>query len=396
MSQGVFGDLSTEDFLSQYWQQKPLLVRSAFEVPELSFDAGELAGLACDTEAPSRIVLEHGEQPWQLKQGPFEEADFTSLPQTHWTLLINDIENYFPELRDFITPFRFIPDWRIDDLMISYAADQGSVGPHVDQYDVFLIQLEGKRAWSIDDRQNYDTTPISGPTLKILQNFSDNHSWTLEPGDMLYLPPNVPHHGVADGECMTLSVGFRAPSRNDLVQAWLDQLSAAPSFKKRFSDPMRAMQSNPGEISATDTQALRQLILEGIEEESASLDSWLGKYLTESKLPDPALTEDLPEHPDDYDATCDYERYPGLRIAYTLKQDAILLFVGGNKLLLDLNLLSLVQYLCKEHYYSANELAAACTDQEACELVNTLIKNNNIVLTEPESCISQQEFDQHS
>lgn len=394
MSQGVFGELSIEDFLSQYWQQKPLLVRSAFSVPELSFDAGELAGLACDTEAPSRIVLEHGEQPWQLKQGPFEEADFTKLPATHWTLLINDIENYFPELRDFIAPFRFIPDWRIDDLMISYAADQGSVGPHVDQYDVFLIQLEGKRVWSIDDRPDYDNTPIAGPALKILQNFSDNHSWTLEPGDMLYLPPNVPHHGVADGECMTLSVGFRAPSRNDLVQAWLDQLSTAPSFKQRFSDPKREIQSNPGEISAADLQALRQLILDGIQEESASLDKWLGKYLTESKLPDPALTEYFPSHTDAFDANCDYERYPGLRIAYTIKQHEIILFVGGNELLLDLSLLSLIQYLCKEHYYSADELAAVCTNPDACELVNTLIKNNNIVLTEAESCISQQEFDQ--
>lgn len=396
MSQGVFGKLSTNDFLKQYWQQKPLLVRSAFEVPELSFDAGELAGLACDTEAPSRIVLEHGEQPWQLKQGPFEETDFTSLPQTHWTLLINDIENYFPELRDFMTPFRFIPDWRMDDLMISYAADQGSVGPHVDEYDVFLIQLDGKRSWSIDDRPDYDKTPISGPTLKILQNFSETHRWTLEPGDMLYLPPNVPHHGVADGECMTLSVGFRAPSRNDLVQAWLDQLSAAPSFKKRFSDPKRATQNNPGEIATSDLQTLRQLILDGIQEESTTLDIWLGKYLTESKQPDPALTEDFPEQADEFDENDDYERYPGLRIAYTIMPDTIILFVGGNEFFLDSDLLPLVQYLCKEHYYSAQELAAVCTEPKACELVNTLIKNNNIVLTELESCTYQQEFDQHS
>lgn len=394
MSQGLFGQLSTEHFLKEYWQQKPLLVRTAFDVPKLSFDAGELAGLACDTEAPSRIVMEHGEQPWQLKQGPFEEEDFTNLPETHWTLLINDIENYFPELRDFMTPFRFIPDWRMDDLMISYAADQGSVGPHVDEYDVFLIQLEGKRVWTIDDRPDYDKTPISGTALKILQNFSGNQVWTLKPGDMLYLPPNVPHHGIANGSCMTLSVGFRAPSRNDLVQAWLDQLSTTPSFKQRFSDPGRAMQTNPGEISARDTAALRQLILQGIEEESAALDIWLGKYLTESKHPDAALLENITDEPEDFNPDSDYERYPGLRMAYTQKQDTIILFVGGTELLLDLSLLSLVEYLCSEHYYSgAEKLAAAYSDPVACELVNTLIKNNNIVLTESESWQSAQEFD---
>ena len=278
MSQALFGDLSVQDFLNQHWQQKPLLIRNAFQLPELSFDAGELAGLACDTEAPARIVIEHGETPWQLKQGPFQESDFTSLPDTHWTLLVNDIETYFPELSEFIESFRFIPDWRIDDLMISYAADQGSVGPHVDDYDVFLIQLEGTRRWSIDESSEFDSTALDGPELKILKNPSTTQSWDLNPGDMLYLPPNMPHHGVAQGECMTLSVGFRAPSSGELVQAWLDDIGETKVFQTRFGDKQRVLQNNPGQISNQDLKRLRELLIEGIEKSSDGLDSWLGKY----------------------------------------------------------------------------------------------------------------------
>lgn len=392
MSQALFGDLSVENFLQQYWQQKPLLVRNAFNVPELSFDPGELAGLACDTEAPARVVIEHGEKPWQLKQGPFKESDFTSLPATHWTLLINDIETYYPELMAFIEPFRFIPDWRIDDLMISYAADQGSVGPHVDDYDVFLIQLDGVRKWSIDENPEFDNTAIQGPELKILQNFTETHTWELQPGDLLYLPPNMPHHGIAQGECMTLSVGFRAPSSGELIQAWLDDIGDTPAFQKRFEDPQRPVPRNAGEITANDLQALRALLIEGIEKSSAGLDTWLGKYLTENKRPDPSLLEEMAEQfTMEFSEGTDYQRFPGTRIAYTLNNNEIQLFVGGTEYPLDGKHLHTVQYLCKEHFYEASELATICQNQQIRELINTLIKNNNIVLTEHSPCDYEQE-----
>ena len=392
MSQALFGDLSIQDFLKQHWQQKPLLVRNAFQLPELSFDAGELAGLACDTEAPARIVIEHGEKPWQLKQGPFQEKDFTSLPDTNWTLLVNDIETYFPELSEFIEPFRFIPDWRIDDLMISYAPDQGSVGPHVDDYDVFLIQLDGTRRWSIDENPDFDHSAIEGPELKILKNFSTSQSWELNPGDMLYLPPNMPHHGVAQGECMTLSVGFRAPSSGELVQAWLDDIGDTAVFQTRFGDKQRALQNNPGQISNQDLKRLRELLIEGIEKSSGGLDIWLGKYLTENKRPDPNVLEEMSElFSSEFTDGEHYQRFPGTRFAYTLNENQIKLFVGGLEYSLDDKHILAVEYLCRELEYEASEIAAQCSDTQIRELINTLIKNNNIVLMEHPPCDYEQE-----
>lgn len=392
MSTHLFGSLSAEEFLQQHWQQKPLLIRQAVDVEGFDLDPAELAGLSCDTEAPARIVIEHGKTPWQMKIGPFEEKDFTSLPSSHWSLLINDIETYLPELQTLIEPFRFLPDWRIDDLMISYATDQGSVGPHVDEYDVFLIQLQGTRNWSIDNNPDFDTSILSDTDLKILQNFQANQQWDLAPGDMLYLPPGVPHHGVAVGDCMTLSVGFRAPSSGELIQAWLDDVSESDDFKVRFRDAQRNTQKDSGEIAPKDIQGLSELLMKGITDNTHTLDEWLGKYLTEGKRPDPVLLEAF-----DIQATSanqnqgllpdiDYQRFPGTRLAYIIETKKISLFVGGTQYSLDPECLTAVQYLCREQEYPASELASLSSNPAICELLNTLINNNKFVLMEPHPC----------
>ena len=391
MSQRLFGTLSIDDFLQQHWQQKPLLVRQAVDVEGVDLDPGELAGLCCDTEAPSRIVIEKGETPWQMKIGPFEEQDFTSLPADHWSLLINDIETYLPELQAFIEPFRFLPDWRIDDLMISYATDNGSVGPHVDDYDVFLIQLQGVRRWSIDEKPKFDKTLLTGPSLKILQNFDPNQQWNLQPGDMLYLPPNVPHHGVAVGECMTLSVGFRAPSSGELVQSWLDDIGDNESFKVRFKDAARKVQNDSGEIIQQDLAELKAVLMRGITESLPNLESWLGKYLTEGKRPDPSLLEAYSNENHEganqnLQPETNYQRFPGTRFAYTKGENELALFVGGVEFHLDHHHLATVQYLCVEQEYLAPALASICKDPAILTLINTLINNNKFVLMEHDPC----------
>ena len=391
MSQRLFGSLNTNDFLDQHWQQKPLLVRQAVDVGALDIDPAELAGICCDTEAPSRIVIEHGETPWQMKIGPFEEQDFTSLPADHWSLLINDIETYIPELQAFIEPFRFLPDWRIDDLMISFATDKGSVGPHVDDYDVFLIQLQGVRRWSIDENTEFDPTLLTGPDLKILQNFESNQTWDLEAGDILYLPPGMPHHGVAVGNCMTLSVGFRAPSSGELVQSWLDDIGDNQNFKTRFKDAKRQTQKNSGEISQKDLKALKALLLKGITDNTPTLDHWLGRYLSEGKRPDPALLEayTVESTADDEQlllSHTDYQRFPGTRMAYIEDEQEISLFVGGVQFSLDHQHLDAVQYLCAEQEYLAPALASISSDPAILELLNTLINNNKFVLMEHHPC----------
>ena len=398
MSQHLFGSLAIEDFLDQYWQQKPLLVRQALDTSTVDLDPGELAGICCDTEAPSRIVIEHGDSPWQMKAGPFEEKDFTSLPPSHWSLLINDIENYLPELRSFIEPFRFLPDWRIDDLMISYAPDQGSVGPHLDEYDVFLIQLQGQRNWSITTQPDFDDSLLTDTDLKILQNFQPDQQWELQSGDMLYLPPGVPHHGVAVGECMTLSVGFRAPSSSELVQSWLDDIGDNQYFKVRFSDAKRQVQQDSGEISQQDLKELKTILMTGIKNSSHSLDSWLGRYLTEGKRSDPALAEAFYIQPSENAETkglkpdTDYQRFPGTRFAFTRTVKDLTLFVGGMEYSLDAKHLKAVQYLCKETEYPASTLAHICSNPAIRELLNTLTNNNKIVLMEHYPC--DQEIDQ--
>ncbi len=190
------GPISVEEFLADYWQKKPLFVKNAFPDLQSPITADELAGLACEDDINARLVLEKdGDYPWQAKNGPFDESLFSELPETHWSLLISDMEKYLPETMSLVKPFRFLPDWRRDDLMISYAPEGGSVGPHVDDYDVFLIQLSGHRLWKISEDFCFDA--IEGVDLRILKTFEAEQQWLCEPGDLLYLPPNVAHHGVA-------------------------------------------------------------------------------------------------------------------------------------------------------------------------------------------------------
>lgn len=272
------GELSIEEFLRDYWQQKPLLIRQAFPNFQSPLSSNELAGLACDTDT-ARLVLEKGGSSlWEVRHGPLRKKDFNKLPATHWTLLVNDIEKLLPEFAEIIEPFRFIPDWRIDDLMISYAVDGGSVGPHVDAYDVFLLQAQGKRHWQISHQACAEDNFIPDIDLRIMREFVAEAEWTLEPGDILYLPPDVPHYGVAVGECMTYSIGFRAPSRADLLEDLLGQILEQPAMQERFRDPKRRLQVDPTNLAEDDLERLTEFILEALPDREA-IRRWLQETL---------------------------------------------------------------------------------------------------------------------
>ena len=187
-------------FLRDYWQKRPLLIRGAFRgfTPPLAPD--DLAGLACTDGALARIVRrERNRDRWEVSTGPFDDATFKKLPEADWTLLVQDVDKWDNDTATLLDGFAFIPSWRIDDVMVSYATDGGGVGAHVDQYDVFLLQGAGRRRWSIDTRPNPSTAFREDVELKLLREFHPTHEWTLGPGDMLYLPPGVPHDGVASG-----------------------------------------------------------------------------------------------------------------------------------------------------------------------------------------------------
>ncbi len=236
-------------FLRDYWQKYPLLIRNAFADFSNPVAPDDLAGLACEELALSRIAL-HDQKidRWSLRSGPFTESDFASLPKTPWTLLVQDVDKWDADVAALLDQFKFLPSWRIDDVMVSYAEDGGSVGAHVDQYDVFLLQGLGRRRWQISTDPAAPLAFRDDSELKLLRAFTPTNEWVLEPGDMLYLPPGVPHHGVALGECMTYSIGMRAPSQTELLIDFAETFAEAMPETLRLTDPDLVPVHADGEI----------------------------------------------------------------------------------------------------------------------------------------------------
>ncbi|MEK6595145.1 MAG: cupin domain-containing protein, partial [Pseudomonadota bacterium] len=239
----------------------------------------ELMRLACDDDAQSRLVVQKNNK-WHLKHGPFRNNDFTKLPKKQWTLLVQDVNHFLPSARDLLSKFRFIPHARLDDLMVSYAPKGGGVGPHFDSYDVFLLQGTGSRRWQISAQQ--DDQFIADAPLKILKNFQPEQEWTLEPGDMLYLPPNYAHNGIAENDCMTYSIGFRAPSHQELITQFLVYLQDDIEAEGWYVDPDLRLQSHPSKISVA-MQSQIGSILKKIKWNRGDIEDFLGIYLSEPK-----------------------------------------------------------------------------------------------------------------
>jgi len=278
------GNFPIDKFLSEYWQKKPLLIRDALPdvIPPVSAEI--LAGLACEEEVESRIIIQHQhDNQWDLMHGPFNEDTFTKLPESHWTLLVQAVDHWMPEAANFLQQFNFIPRWRIDDLMMSYASDGGGVGPHFDNYDVFLVQTHGKRKWEIGNFCNDDAELIDNLPVSVLRDFNAQESWVLEQGDLLYVPPGFAHNGVAQGDhCITCSVGFRAPSHSDILREYTDYVSEHLSEALRYKDPDLATQDNVGEITSETINELKA-ILRNYTEDHILISDWFGRYITTPK-----------------------------------------------------------------------------------------------------------------
>ena len=276
------GPFTPEQFLAEYWQKKPCLIRQAFTDFEPLLDGDDIAGLACEEMAESRLISGSFEaEDWQVKHGPFDEAVFSALPEEGWTLLVQDVEKHYAPLQALMQQFNFIPNWRLDDLMISYAVTGGSVGPHIDQYDVFLIQAQGTRRWQITE--TFERELLDGSPLNVLRSFTAEQEWLLEPGDMLYLPPNVAHHGVALNQGMTWSIGSRAPSGADLLQGLGEWLAFTDDEGGRYSDSNLKPATRAGEIDGEALRGLRELMLARIAG-SESLNSYLATFMSRFRL----------------------------------------------------------------------------------------------------------------
>lgn len=285
----LLGGISPKQFLKEYWQKKPLLIRQALPGFKGILNANELAGLACEEEAQSRLISSSRGK-WQLEDGPFAEERFAELPKRNWTLLVQGVNHHIPEGTALLQLFNFIPHARLDDLMVSFAPDGGGVGPHFDSYDVFLLQGVGQRRWRIS--QQKDLSLVEDAPLRILKNFQTEQEYLLEAGDMLYLPPHLAHWGIAVGECMTYSIGFRAPSAQELGTQFLGYLQESIKLDGMYSDLSLALQKHPAEISIDMVKRVNNT-LKKIRWNKALVGDFLGVYLSEPK---PHITFTVPRN----------------------------------------------------------------------------------------------------
>jgi 50S ribosomal protein L16 3-hydroxylase len=363
-------NLDLPRFLKRYWQKRPLLMRGALEAFESPIDGHDLAALATDQDALARLVSHDARgRRWSLRDGPFDAPDYAALGERDWTLLVQDVDKWLPEVfAPLLALFDFLPSWRIEDVMVSYAVPGGSVGAHVDQYDVFLLQASGRRRWLIDDRPGCSTELDRRAPLKLLQHFEPNQDWILEPGDILYLPPGVPHHGIAVDNCLTFSVGLRAPSATELMQAVATDLLERDVNVARYRDPPLHGKMRPGEIDALAVKRMRRTLrrlLKSLDEQT--LASSLGRFMSLYRAPRAAQPRArppaIPAISRQLQSGGSILRDPWQRLSWNVQHDQALLHAAGRSLTLSQDL---AEQLCADRpLQDAGWLALSAADQRA-------------------------------
>ena len=335
-----FTTIDLKTFLSDYWQKKPLLIRNALPDFINPLTPDELAGLALDEEVESRMVFHTPAQApyWQLKRGPFLEGDFSQLPTTHWTLLVQGVDQLVPEVADILESFNFIPSWRLDDVMISYAVTQGSVGPHYDHYDVFLYQASGQRKWSLTTKHCHETNYVKDVELRIMAQFDVEQEYILEPGDMLYLPPHVGHHGVSlSDDCMTYSVGYRSYRGQELLNSFNDYLAETGQASALYCDPNWNDAQGTSVIPPQAWMNAKKVLQHMLDDDNA-LKTWFGCFATqldqqtELHMPIPLEEEEWGELSEFLDILRMEERMfrdATCRMAYEHELEQVKLFING-------------------------------------------------------------------
>ena len=350
--------MSAARFLREFWQKRALLIRGGFPHFHKAISPDDLAGLACEEAALARIVLHDAKRDtWTLRNGPFVESDFAKLPKHNWTLLVQDVDKWDMDVAALLDAFAFIPSWRVDDVMVSYATDDGGVGAHVDQYDVFLVQGMGRRRWRISVDAHAPKDFRDDTELKLLREFTPTHDWVLEPGDALYLPPGVPHEGVAIGECMTISVGMRAPSQAELLLDFAEFLAEPLGEERRFSDPDLRPARAPGEIDLAALARVRAAMPQFSDVDISTLHDWFGRFITRYRSAHAALAASRPLAPARLAAKLAKSRLlrnPFSRFAWIPAGRGAALFVAGERFDCPL---ALAKALCARHEFDGVALA---------------------------------------
>ncbi len=368
-----------DDFLAHYWQQKPLVIRQAIADFELPLSPEELAGLACEPGVHCRLVQEQeDDSPWLLRYGPFNESDFTSLPESHYSLLVSDCEKWIPQLNELVDQFRFLPSWRIDDLMISYAPDQGSVGPHVDEYDVFLLQGMGERRWYYSENRLESPALIADIDLAILAEASFDCEVVLQPGDMLYLPPGVAHHGVAEGPCMTCSIGFRAPSLAEIMESVLQEAEQQNLSSRRYTDGLLDTKRSTAEITSGEIERFREFTRSLLDQPQSFWVDSIGKLLSDSPVaaaPDAVAS-----------FSADWIKHPETRCLYFVDGEQIRLFVNGQAHTFPntTQIREIVEQLCLLHEFHGGTLKSWSKVDELRATIMSLMENGTLLAIDDE------------
>jgi 50S ribosomal protein L16 3-hydroxylase len=370
--------MSPARFLRDYWQKRPLLIRHAFTDFQPPLQPDDLAGLACEEGALARLIV-HDEKRdrWHVNAGPLSEADFAKTPSTNWTLLVQDVDKWDADVAVLLQHFDFLPSWRVDDVMVSYAEPGGGVGAHVDQYDVFLLQGLGQRHWAISDDLMAPKEFRRDVELKQLARFEPTHEWLLEPGDMLYLPPGVPHDGVAfGGPCMTFSIGMRAPSQAELTGDLADHIAEHLPEELRYADPDLKPAKAAGEIDRDAIDRLKTTLPFAAALNDDMLRDWFGCFITryrnaqvpaplEKPLSDAALAKQL-------DAGAKLLRHPWSRLAWSRGKSSCTLYASGHAYPATP---ALAQRLCEQRVLSLTGKPAAAE----CALLLALINDGHLL-----------------
>jgi 50S ribosomal protein L16 3-hydroxylase len=344
-----WGELSPETFLAEYWQKKPLLIKQAFKDFKDTIPADELAGLAMEGEIESRIVSNDGNNNWHVDHGPFE--DFSQYGEENWTLLVQAVNNWSRPTNALLAPFSFIPNWRIDDVMVSFSTPNGGVGAHLDQYDVFIIQGSGKRKWQVGAPNSELITLLPHPDLKQVSAFEPLIDEVTEAGDLLYIPPNHPHNGVSIENSVNFSIGFQAPSSQELWSSFADKLIDNNLGEQRFSDASRKTTTTSTLISKDDQQQLKAFMLEQLEN-TELFEQFIGQYLTQSHH---ALELLMPVNDIDEEKLIDILSEPDIRFmpvpglkAAIIADSQTTLFLNGDSFPITAKTLPLAELLAKQ------------------------------------------------
>lgn len=363
-----FPNLSVQTFLTEYWQKKPLLIRGAFTEFTPPLSAAELAGLAMETDFESRLIIQTpAKQPeWHLKRGPLTKKDFKNLPKSHWTLLVQGVDRFIPEVAALLDHFNFIPQWRIDDIMISYAVDQGSVGPHYDHYDVFLYQASGRRQWRLTTSHCHENNYLPDSELRIMKQFIIEQEYILEAGDMLYLPPQVGHYGIALGDdCMTYSIGYRSYKDQELWDSFGEYLFSNPRIPAFYQDPAWHLLKQPSQLPKA-AWAEAKKVMQALLDDDTLMQNWFGTFATQLDQQAIAL---LPTHiTEDQDnsvvfkqdllAALGFTRNPFCRFAYIIDEatGAVSVYMNGDKLCVENVSLGLIEIIANNRILLLNDI----------------------------------------